>query len=71
MTRDELIRLVQRIRDGEGNTEHGNHLVDQVNDAIPNGGVIDLIFWPTQKMTPEQVVDEAMHKSAEWKRIQI
>jgi len=71
MTREELIALVQRIYDGEGNTDIGNYLVDQVDSAIPNGGVSDLIFWPKQPMTPEEVVDEALRRSAEWKRIQL
>lgn len=63
MTRDELIALVQRVYNGEGHTEEGNCLVDQLDDAIPNGEVSDLIFRPKQPMTPEQVVDEALRRS--------
>ncbi|MDZ4690661.1 hypothetical protein [Terricaulis sp.] len=71
MTREELIALVQRVYNGEGAIEDGNVLVAELDKALPNGEIWDLIYWPRKPMTPEEVVDEALRRGAEWRRIQL
>jgi hypothetical protein len=43
-------------------------LLDELEAALPNSDISDLIFHDFRGLTPEQVVDEAMRREAEYAR---
>jgi len=63
------VALVARICNGEDTEDHA--LLRQAQDATPNGEISDLIYWSKRPMTPEEIVDEALKRGEEWRRIQL
>ncbi|MFE7779232.1 bacteriocin immunity protein [Streptomyces sp. NPDC057445] len=60
-TRDELIRLVERIMEFEGTEEEQDALIDKLEQSVAHPRVADLIFHPEgDEPTAEQVVDLAL-----------
>lgn len=68
MTRDDILAIVKAIYFGPTDTEVITPLRERLRDALPHSGINDLIFWNTVDLTPEQVVDEAMRREAEYAR---
>ncbi|WP_156726548.1 bacteriocin immunity protein [Streptomyces apocyni] len=60
MTRDELIRLVERIMAGEGTEEEHDDLVHRLQENVPHPRVIGLIYHSNPELTAEEVVDQAL-----------
>jgi len=63
--RDQLIRLVQLIKDGDySSDEEVDNLVAEFEAAVPYPGASSLIFWPSDEFdrepTAAQVVDLAL-----------
>jgi hypothetical protein len=40
----------------------------KLRDAFPHSAIVDLIYWNPVELTPEEVVDEAMRREAEYTR---
>ncbi|MGK5638901.1 bacteriocin immunity protein [Streptomyces sp. URMC 126] len=61
MERDELVRLVRRVMDGEGadEAEH-DALVAELERNVPHPAVTDLIYHHRPELSAEQVVDAAL-----------
>jgi Colicin immunity protein / pyocin immunity protein len=70
LSRAELIDLVRRIMNAEGETEEEADAMVRLFEAnVPRPGAADLIFWPEhalgdqyagRELTPEEVVDIAL-----------
>ena len=60
MTREELIRLVQRIMNAEGTEEEIDAMIHLLERSVPHPEVADLIFWNKELLTAEEVVDRAL-----------
>lgn len=67
LERDQLILLVERIRQAEGTEEDIDQWLDFINHNVPapTGYVSDLIFWPnhhgyTEEPSSSEIVDKAL-----------
>jgi hypothetical protein len=68
VTRDDLIAVVKAIDFGPTQDEIVSPLLKKLRDAFPHSAIVDLIYWNPVELTPEQVVDEAMRREAEYAR---
>ena len=63
MSRDDAIRLVQRVMDGDYETESESAaLLDALEHGLVCPHITDLIFWPPgrKELTATEVVDRAL-----------
>lgn len=67
LTRDELIKLVNKIVECEGSEEEIDEMIEVVKRNVLHPEISDLIFWNEEELTPEQIVDKAL----EYKPIQL
>ncbi len=68
MTRDDILGIVKAIYFGPAQNEVITPLREKLREALPHSAINDLIFWNPVELTPEQVVDEAMRREAEYAR---
>ena len=68
MSRDDILAIVKAIYFGPTQDEVVRPLRKTLRDALPHSAISDLIFWNPVELTPEQVVDEAMRREAEYAR---
>lgn len=59
-TKEELVRLVERIQKAEGTEEEIDAMIDRLQESVPHPSVSDLIFYPEEEMTAEQIIDVAL-----------
>jgi len=63
LTREEMIALVERLKQGVGEDAEASEWIEQLERSLPNPHISDLIFWPkegAENLTAEQIVDKAM-----------
>jgi len=60
--RDELVAIVQKLLDGEGDDAEVASWLAELSANLPHPAISDLIFYPTgdREPTAEEIVDEAM-----------
>ena len=68
MTRADILAAVVRLYAGDGEENEDTALLNQLDDELPHSDISDLIFHDFRGLTPEQVVDEAMRREAEYTR---
>jgi hypothetical protein len=68
MSRDDILAIVKAIYFGPAQNEVVTPLLEKLRDALPHSAISDLIFWNPVELTPEQVVDEAIRREAEYAR---
>lgn len=61
LTREELIKLVKKMCNGEGSDDEISEWIELLEQNVPDPNVSDLIFWNNEGLTPEQIVDRAMN----------
>jgi hypothetical protein len=66
MTRDDILAIVKATYFGPAQNEIVTPLREKLREALPHSAINDLIFWNPVELTPEQVVDEAMRREAEY-----
>ncbi len=60
-TKEELIGLISKIRDGDGSDAEVDEWLRIVEDNVPDPDVSDLIFSSeTEEMTEEEIFDRAL-----------
>lgn len=59
-TKEELVRLVERIQNADGTEEEIDAMIDRVQASVPHPALSDLIFYPEEEMTAEQIVEVAL-----------
>ena len=59
-TKEELVQLVERIQTAEGTEEEIDAMLDSLQASVPHPAVSDLIFYPDEEMTAEQIVEAAL-----------
>ena len=62
MTRDEAIRLVERIIKCEGSDAEQDRMLLSLEELFPNSDVSDMIFWEKVDRTAVEIVDEAIRR---------
>ncbi len=61
LSREELIDLVEGIKDPRGTEDDTNRDLAVLEANVPDPNVSDLIFWPNgPELTAEEVVDKAL-----------
>ena len=68
MTRDDILQAVIGLCAGGRTEEEDVALANQLRRELPHSKIIDLIFQDMRNLTPEQVVDEAMRREADYAR---
>ena len=68
MTKSEILSIVNAIYFGPTDTRIVTSLLERLRDDLPHSGISDLIFWNPVELTPEEIVDEAMRREAEYAR---
>ena len=58
--KEQLIQWVQTIIDRRGTEDEIDHLVEKFTKAVPHSAPMDLIFWDSRELTPEEIVDLAL-----------
>ena len=60
-SREELVRLVQRVMDADGTGDELDRMLDRLQGSVPHPDVSGLIFWPDgAELTAAEVVDRAL-----------
>jgi hypothetical protein len=54
------VGLVRLIVAGDGSEDQINEWVETLERNVPDPNVSDLIFYPDEPMTPEEIVDKAL-----------
>jgi hypothetical protein len=68
MSRVDILAIVKEIYFGPALNDVVTPLLEKLSNALPHSDISDLIFWNPVELTPEQVVDEAMRREAEYAR---
>ena len=68
MTRDDVLSAVREIFFGKTDNSVVSGFLDKLEEALPHSDISDLIFHNFQGFTPEQVVDEAFKREANYAR---
>jgi hypothetical protein len=66
MEKSEVLSLVRSIYTGSTDEAIVYPILDKLEEALPHGDVCNLIFQDMRNLTPEQVVDEALKREAEY-----
>ena len=68
MTRDDILSAVREIYFGKTDNSVVSGFLDKLEEALPHSDISDLIFHDFRGLTPEQVVDEAIKREADYAR---
>ena len=60
LTKKELVELVRKIAESEGTEEEIDQFIDVLEQNVPHPEVSDLIFYPEEEMTYEEIVEKAL-----------
>lgn len=60
MEREQLIAIVAKIQNAEGNEQELDDLLEQLQRRVAHPEIVNLIFWDERELTAEQIVDEAL-----------
>ena len=66
MNRAEMLDLVTKVFNVNGDDDQLDAAVSRLKSAFPNAKISDMIFYPDTKRNPEQIVDEALRREAEY-----
>ncbi len=66
MTRSEMVRAVERLFVADGSEADLYELRQQLTMVVPHANISDLIYYPDQERTEEQIVDEALRREQEY-----
>ena len=64
-TREHLIGLVRLIIAGDESEDQVNEWIGVLEQNVPDPNVSDLIYYPNEPMTPEEIVDKALAYNAQ------
>lgn len=59
MSKEELIKLVEKIMKCEGTEEEIDGMIELLEKNVPHPEVSDLIFWDRER-TPQEIVELAL-----------
>lgn len=60
MTREELIKLATKIAECEGTEKEIDNMTDILESNLPDSGISDLIYYPDESITTEEIIDIAL-----------
>lgn len=59
-SKEELVELVEKIMNDAGTEEEIDAMIDELRKHVPHPSVSDLIFWPEEELTAEEIVELAL-----------
>ncbi|GBF75677.1 putative e9imm peptide [Paenibacillus sp. 598K] len=59
-SKEELVELVDKIMNDAGTEEEIDAMIDELRQHVPHPSVTDLIFWPEEELTAEEIVERAL-----------
>ena len=59
-SRGQIVQLVQRILDADGTESEIDDMIELLEKSVPHPDVCDMIFYPEEEMSAEQIVDLAL-----------
>ncbi|SFC85331.1 Colicin immunity protein / pyocin immunity protein [Bacillus sp. 491mf] len=65
ITKEELIKLVEKICDPKLTDELGSKYIDILEANVPHPSPSDIIFWDFRDLTPEEIVEIALNYKEE------
>lgn len=60
LPKEELVELVEKIMNAAGTEEEIDAMLDELRKNVPHPSVSDLIFWPEEELTAEEIVELAL-----------
>jgi hypothetical protein len=60
MTWPEMVANVKRLLTADGTEAELDALLAQLMEALPDGGILDLIYYPDKERTAEDIVNAAI-----------
>ena len=60
LTKVELVELVSKISNAAGDEKQIDEWIDTLEQNVPHPEVADLIFYPEEEMTAEEIVEAAL-----------
>jgi hypothetical protein len=68
METDHILRAIKKIYEVNGTENEINETVNFLKKNFPHAKIIDLIFHDFRDLTPEQIVEEANKREADYIR---
>lgn len=68
MDRDELIALAKFLDAPHGTEEEIHAVMDRLEEALPHGNILNLLYHTRPDLTAEEAVDEALRRESEWRK---
>ena len=68
LNREDILQAVIKLYAGDGVEEEDIAMVNRLRQELPHSKISDLIFHDFRGLTPEQVVDEAFRREADYAR---
>ena len=60
LSKDELVTLVQRLMDGEGEEWELAIWLDMIQSSVIDPKIGDYIFWSDEELTAREIIDKAL-----------
>ncbi|WP_410982832.1 e9imm peptide [Bacillus cereus] len=60
LSKDELVTLVQKLMDGEGEEWEQTIWLDMVESSVVDPKISDYIFWSDEELTAREIIDKAL-----------
>lgn len=60
LTKEELVQVVRKIAESESTEAEIDQWIDVLEQNVPHPEVSDLIFYPEEEMTHEEIVEKAL-----------
>ncbi|ACX64613.1 MULTISPECIES: bacteriocin immunity protein [Bacillales] len=61
LTKAQIVDLVTRLYNGEGSEEEAGEWINLLQRNVPHPDISNLIFWPEEDLTPEEIVEKALN----------
>lgn len=66
MKRSDMIEAVERLLNASGTETELDTLLDKLVLALPHGGISDLIYYPEDSFSAENIVEKALQRERDW-----
>lgn len=65
MNRLSMVDAIRRLFTADGTEEELDQLLDRLVQAVPHADISDMIYYPDQDRSAEQIADEALRRERE------
>ncbi len=68
MAQNDILAAIREIYIGDADNAVVTPLLDKLEEVLPHSAISDLVFHDFRGLTPEQVMDEALRREADYVR---